>query len=241
MPEQDPSAESPETAPESRKRWRPTDSYGLVLFLIVLDYFALSTIVGTAWGRVATIVLLGLTLLFTLRTSRSHRIWQLLATIYLIASALYVLIAAFVPSGKDIGPVIIDIGGLLLLVTPFVILRRIITHKFVTIETLLGAICVYLLFGFSCAFIFSALGLFSPTPFFSGYQNATLNDYLFFSYTTLTTVGYGNLVPAGNLGRAFAVMEALFGQIYLVIVVARLVSLWGQELPPSRRERRNGA
>ena len=241
MPEQGPSAESPESAPEPRKSWRPTDSYGLVLLLIVLDYFALSTLVGTAWGRVVTIVLLGLTLLFTLHTSRSRRIWQILAMIYLMASALYLLIASFAPSGKDIGQVIIDIGGLLLLVTPFVILGRIIAHKFVTIETLLGAICAYLLFGFSFTFIFSAVGLLISTPFFSGYQNATLNDYLFFSYTTLTTVGYGNLVPAGNLGRAFAVTEALFGQIYLVIIVARLVSLWGQELPPTRRGRRNHA
>lgn len=241
MPEQVPLAESPESAPEFRKGWRPTDSYGLVLLLIVLDYFALSTLYGMVWGRVANVVLLGLTFFFTLRTSRSRRIWQILAIIYLVASALCLLIVFFVPSDKNIGLIVIDIGGILLLITPFIILSRIVTHKVVTIETLLGATCVYLLFGFSFTFIFSVVGHFSPTPFFSGVQNPTLSDYLFFSYTTLTTTGYGNLVPAGNLGRAFAMIEALFGQIYLVIIVARLVSLWGKELPPTRRERRNGA
>src|SRR5258708_12128061 len=65
-------------------------------------------------------------------------------------------------------------------------------------------------------------------PFFAGQSEATANEYRLFSYTTLTTVGYGNLVPAGSVGQTFAMLEALTGQIYLIIVVARLVALWGQ-------------
>jgi hypothetical protein len=119
-------------------------------------------------------------------------------------------------------------GGLLLIVTPLAIARRISTHRVVTTETLLGALCVYLLLGFSFAFVYSAIGSLGSAPFFTGQSHATPNDYLFFSYTTLTTVGYGNLVPAGTTGQTFAMLEALTGQIYLIIVVARLVSLWGQ-------------
>ena len=52
------------------------------------------------------------------------------------------------------------------------------------------------------------------------------SDYLFFSYTTLTTTGYGNLVPAGTVGQSLAVLEMLVGQIFLVTLVAGLVSLW---------------
>ena len=101
----------------------------------------------------------------------------------------------------------------------------------ISTETVLGAICVYLLIGFSFSFIYSGVAYVSSTPFFAGLSEASSNDYLFFSYSTLTTVGYGNLVPAGSVGQTFAMLEALFGQIYLVIVVARLVSLWGQERP----------
>jgi hypothetical protein len=123
--------------------------------------------------------------------------------------------------------------------TPFVILRRISTDKAVTTETVLGGVSVYLLLGFSFAFIYSGIALvIHPTPFFTGVPNTTLNSTLFFSYSTLTTVGYGNLVPAGSLGQSFAMLEALFGQIYLVLIVARLVSLWGQERPP-RSPRQN--
>lgn len=86
-----------------------------------------------------------------------------------------------------------------------------------------------------------AIGLVGGAPFFAGQAHATANDYLFFSYTTLTTVGYGNLVPAGSVGQTFAMLEALFGQIYLVIVVARLVSLWGQQRPGAVTQTTKGA
>ena len=61
---------------------------------------------------------------------------------------------------------------------------------------------------------------------FAGGAHAAPRDYMFFSYTTLTTTGYGNLVPAGDIGQILAVFEMLIGQIFLVTLVARLVSLW---------------
>lgn len=219
---------------------RLTDTYGLVLVLILLAYTVLATINDTGWGRVLLVLLLGTTLWYTLRVSRACHIWQVLSIIYLVTSTLSALISVLVQGADVFSQTITIVGGLLLIVTPFVILRRIASHSVVTTETVLGAVCVYLLIGFCFAFIYSAVGFFSGTPFFQGQSTATANDYLFFSYSTLTTVGYGNLVPAGSLGQTGAMLEALFGQIYLVIVVARLVSLWGQARPPSdfRRPRR---
>ena len=103
-------------------------------------------------------------------------------------------------------------------------------------QTILGAVCVYLLWGFSYSFLYATIAIFSPTPFFLHAQPATSSTFLFFSYTTLTTVGYGNLIPASDLGQMRAMLEALLGQVSLVIIVARLVSLWGQErhTPPAR-------
>ena len=66
----------------------------------------------------------------------------------------------------------------------------------------------------------------ATTEFFTGVADPRSSDYLFFSYTTLTTTGYGNLVPAGTVGQSFAVFEMLVGQIFLVTLVAGLVSLW---------------
>ncbi len=220
---------------------RPADSFGIVLILLVLDYIAVSAITDNAWGRVVIVVLLGATLLFALHTSHARRIWQLLAALYLLVSTLVTVVSILAPGATDFSSQTSLVGGLLLLITPVAISRRIVSHRFVTTETVLGAICVYLLIGFSFSFIYSAIGFVSGAPFFGGQMQATANDYLFFSYTTLTTVGYGNLIPAGSVGQTFAMLEALTGQIYLVIVVARLVSLWGQERPSSAVRGMRGA
>ncbi len=211
-----------------KSRRRPLDSYGTVLVLTILDYLAVSTLTNRTWGNVVIVVLLGVTLLFALRTSAVRRIWILLAFIYLMASTLLALVNVALPGATEVSEQTSIAGGLLLIVTPLTIARRISTHRVVTTETVLGALCVYLLLGFSFAFVYSAIGSLGPVPFFTGQSHATPNDYLFFSYTTLTTVGYGNLVPAGSVGQTFAMLEALTGQIYLIIVVARLVALWGQ-------------
>ena len=213
------------------KRFRATNSYGLVLLLIVVDYIAVSAFTASGWAQVAIVALLGATLVFTLHTSQARRIWTLLAVGYLAASTLFALVGAIAPGVTSLSQRTSILGGLLLLVTPIAILRQISLHQVVTSETVLGAVSVYLLIGFSFAFVYIAIGYVTGAPFFAGQTQATANEYLFFSYTTLTTVGYGNLIPAGSIGQTFAMLEALSGQIYLVIVVARLVSLWGQERP----------
>ena len=212
--------------------YRLTNTYGLVLALIVLDYIVVSTLDTTSgWGRVISVFFLGITLLLTLRISRARRIWQLLAVVYLVVSTFSAVASEVTPGADTVTQHITVLAGVLLIVTPFVILGYIASQSLITTEIVLGAVCVYLLLGFSFAFIYLGLAVVSPTPFFEGQSPATINNTLFFSYTTLTTVGYGNLVPARSLGQAMAMLEALFGQIYLVLIVARLVSLWGQQRP----------
>jgi hypothetical protein len=81
--------------------------------------------------------------------------------------------------------------------------------------------------GMFFAFLYHALGLSQTQPPFFGSQGAgTFSQDLFFSFTTLTTTGYGNLVPSGNPGQTFAVLEMLIGQLFLVTAVAKVVSAW---------------
>src|SRR5262249_35733029 len=118
------------------------------------------------------------------------------------------------------------LGTILLLTALLVFLRRIARHTVVTRETILGAIAIYVLAGSCFAMINGIVAALSTGMFFSGVPRPAVSDFLFFSFTTITTTGYGNLVPASPLGQSLAVVEAIFGQIYLVIIVARLVSLW---------------
>jgi hypothetical protein len=88
----------------------------------------------------------------------------------------------------------------------------------------MGAICIYVLLGMMFAFVYAAIDAISSGPFFVQTADATPPDFLYFSFITQTTVGYGDFTASGDLGRALAVLEALTGQLYLVTIIAVLVS-----------------
>jgi hypothetical protein len=178
---------------------RLKDSYALVLIFILLDYIAAS-VAQSSWGKVVVLALLSGTLLLAFRIARAPRIWVSAAAVFVIASVFAAAIAAAIPGAAWIGQSILNVGGALLILAPFVILRRIAASTYISGETILGAVCVYLLWGMSFAYIFSLVDTLSPGGFFEEQPaQKTASDFLFFSYTTLTTVGYGNLVPGNPL------------------------------------------
>lgn len=212
--------------------------YGFVLGLILLDYVALSLLSGetATWARVVAQISLGVTLIVTLIAAQVHRRWLIVGAVFVFAG-LFALGGAALTNGDALTNVVYVTGALLVIVTPVLILRDISEHTLVTTDTVMGAACAYMLFGICFALIYGTVGQFMPQGFFGAGRSPT-SDFLFFSFTTLTTVGYGNLVPATPVGQSLAMVEALSGQIYLVIVVARLVSIWGQERAISFRLRR---
>ena len=121
------------------------------------------------------------------------------------------------------------------------VLIRVVTAAEVNARTILGAISVYTVLGLLFGFAYEAIARVQGTPFFEGTPHIHHGDYLFFSYTTLTTTGYGDLVPGGQPGEMIATFEMLIGQIFLVTLVAGLVAVWrpGTGLK-ERRERRAG-
>ena len=90
----------------------------------------------------------------------------------------------------------------------------------------MGAIAAYLFVGMFFAFTYRAIGILQPTPFFGAEGPGDMSQALFFSFVTLTTTGYGNLVPATNPGQSMAVLEAVLGQLFLVTAVAKIITAW---------------
>ena len=115
---------------------------------------------------------------------------------------------------------------LLLLLAVAAILRAVLAETKVGFRTILGAISVYMILGLLFTFLYAGIDRIQGSPFFGTGVSVKGADFLFFSFTTLTTTGYGDLVPAGQPGRMFAGLEMLTGQIFLVTLVAGLVSLW---------------
>jgi hypothetical protein len=127
---------------------------------------------------------------------------------------------------------------LLLAAAMTAVLRRVASDAGADSRTILGAISVYTVLGLLFTFIYVFVARVQDTPFFEGHPRQTGSDFIFFSYTTLTTTGFGDLVPAGQPGRMLAGLEMLIGQIFLVTLVAGLVSLWR---PGERIRRRRAA
>ncbi|MCP2032659.1 hypothetical protein L1277_002769 [Okibacterium sp. HSC-33S16] len=98
-------------------------------------------------------------------------------------------------------------------------------------QTLLASIAAYVMVGMFFTFVYNLIGLTTATPLFENANDDSLTSQLFFSFTTLTTTGYGNLVPSGSAVQSVAIAEAIAGQLFLVIAVARVVSGW----QPQRR------
>jgi hypothetical protein len=206
------------------------DRYGLVLALLVITYVLASAVPLHAWASATLVAIQGVTVMVTLAASGASRAHRRAAAVA-AAIALAVSIGAAIIGGRA-GGIPALITAILLSTSLVAIIRRLVTHDRVTSQTLLGAMSCYVLFGLIYTFVYAALSRLDTRPFLMPAGQHSLSDFLFFSFTTLTTTGYGNLVPATGLGRALSMVEALTGQLYLVTVVARLVALW---MPKVRR------
>src|SRR5204862_8093217 len=116
------------------------------------------------------------------------------------------------------------VSGLLVLGTIVAIVVGVTDQNEVNAHSITGAVCVYLLFGLLFMFLYSAVALIGSGDFFAQGTDGTRAIRVYFSYVTLATLGYGDYTPATQLGRTLAVLEALVGQLYLVTVLALLVS-----------------
>jgi hypothetical protein len=116
--------------------------------------------------------------------------------------------------------------ALLVTATLPVTLSRVLHHKRVTYETVLGALCTYVLVGLLFAFVYLAVDELRDASFFAQPGSHEQSEYVYFSFVALTTLGFGDLSPSVGLPQALTVLEALFGQVFLVTLVARLVTLW---------------
>ena len=205
-------------------RWE--HRYGLVLLLILCSLVFQLAASDQDWARVVTIALQGATLVLALYASEAR---PLIARLAMVVVALAVLGSAaaligFGEFGSTAGRIV---AVLLVALAPVAIVRGVVTgvrtEGAVTMHTMFGVLCIYLLIGMLFAFAYGLVGDAQSESFFASGIDPDISDYLYFSFATITTVGYGDLSAATDLGRSVAIAEALIGQIYLVTVVAVIV------------------
>jgi hypothetical protein len=213
------------------KQPRFADSYGLVLVLLILSFFSSAVTGDNHYARLTTLVLLAATTWLALRASRVERRLLRLAVTLIPLATLAAIVASVLGSDDTARIVTASLTALLVLVAPAAIIKRVATHPVINLNTFYGAVCVYLLIAMFFASCFALIGAASGQGFFAQVQppaKAGSIDYLYFSLTTITTVGYGDFTARGDVGRMTAVLEAIFGQLYLITVVALVVQNLGQ-------------
>jgi hypothetical protein len=209
-------------------RLEERDDFGLVLLLILATIMTVSLGAG-AVGQLLGVCLSGFTLLFVLHTSDARRrTFRVALAIVAIAVAGA---AAGLLGGAENGTTATGLVGLLLaFAAPVIILRRILASPTITVRLVLGALAIYLLVGLTYAYLYPVISALTKQPFFAQTSTPGAIDYVYFSYVTLTTVGYGDFTASTSAGRMIAVSEALTGQLYLVSAVALLVGNIGRTI-----------
>jgi hypothetical protein len=179
--------------------------------------------------QVVVAALAGASLLLALHAAGLSRRWLMPAALLTVAALALALVRATTDEIGDgvargmnatllaLGPPAVAVG----------VVKSLRTGT-VRVEAVMGVLSLYMLLGMMFGFTFGVVDHYGDEPFFAGGETATVSHCLYFSFTTLTTTGYGDLVADTDLGHTLAIFEALIGQIYLVTVVSLIVGNLGR-------------
>jgi voltage-gated potassium channel len=204
-------------------RLRAAHSYGLVLGLILVVFVFTSVAPNSPWADSTLVLLQSLTLVTALWTSGVAKA-DSRVSISLVALATASALALLIFGGDFFKAVVLILAGLLTLATILTVALGIVDQGEANVKAVTGAVCVYVLIGLLFVFLYGVIATVSSSDFFAQGTDGTRSLRLYFSFVTLATLGYGDYTPGHELGRTLAIVEALFGQLYLVTVIALLVS-----------------
>jgi len=226
-------AQAPATSGLRGERQR--QRYGLLLVALFASLAVQGAVAPSPVQQVVVSALVGGTLLFAFWAAGvSSRLLALAAALATVALALSIVRAATGDIGDGatramnaflvaLGPPAVALG----------VVRNLRASGEVRIESVMGVLSLYILLGMLFAFVYGAIDKLGGDPFFASEASATVSNCLYYSFTTLATVGYGDFTARSDLGHTLSVTEALVGQIYLVTVVSLIVSNLGRR---GRRE-----
>jgi Ion channel len=202
------------------------DSYASLLVLLLANFFLLELVDDPRWAAIGSTILSAAALVVAISDPvAGHRITRRHA-IQIAACVALAPIVLIVDSASVVGLIYLLPASLLVTATLPVTVSRVLHHRRITYETVLGALCAYVLLGLLFAFVYLAVHELRDASFFAQPGPHQESEYLYFSFVALTTLGFGDLSPSVGLPQALTVLEALCGQIFLVTLVARLVTLW---------------
>ena len=212
------------------RRLRSSHSYGFVLGLIIAAFVFAMTAPDEDWAASLLVLLYCATLVTALWTSGRTRLNSrtTVGVVWLAAGAAAVQL---ISGSHWLAGAVGLFTGILAGATIVVIALGIVDQGVVNTQSVQGALCVYLLLGLFFTFLYGAVAVFGDGDLFAQGTDGDRTLRVYFSFVTLATVGYGDYTAGTDWGRTIAIIEALTGQLYLVTVVALLVSRIGRPHP----------
>lgn len=212
------------TASERALESEGAHRYGIVLGVALVTVLFLIIAGDAPWSHAVSLLLSAGMLAIVIVTSRGHRVRRAWSGVALAVVTLVLVVLVALDTGPASLPSIASAA--LVIVTVVQLVRGLLTMlsvRGVTVQAVAGALAVYLLLGIVFANAISAMAKIGTTPYFAQGFDGSESQRVYFSFTSMTTTGYGDLSPATSGGRAVAVLEMLTGQIYLVTVISLLV------------------
>lgn len=212
------------------ERLKASQSYGFVLALIVASFVFAAVAPDKNWAASTLLLMETATLVVALWTAGLAATGSKVS-LALIALASAAAIALVIWGGSSLSGAVGLLSAAMTFAIGAAIVIGVLDQGEVNRQVVTGAVSIYVLLGFFFIYIYGAMAALGHGYLFAQGTDGTRSIRLYFSYVTLATVGYGDYTMAGNLGRTLAVLEALMGQLYLVTVLALLVS----RMHPKRR------
>jgi hypothetical protein len=216
------------------KPGQPQFRYPAVLVLMLAAVVFLIAAPSANWSNAVGIAMEGVALVLTVATSREREAVRRreAVAVGLVMIVLVALIAfGAAPRWLTWAAAIVVTAGI-----PVAMARgllRLLSREGVTLNAVAGSLAIYLSTGLIFAWAVGFIALAGSTPYFAQHTDGTLGEKVYFSFTVLTTTGFGDLTPGTPVGHALAVIEMLIGQLYLVTVIGLLIGNFAARRRPT--------
>lgn len=198
-----------------------------LVFTFAINPFLEGKVIASQLLNVFLVILLVFSVMIVSDTKTSFVIAIFLGVPMLVSNA-----TAFLYTKEEYSILVASSSALFFTYVILMLLRKIFTVGVIDINIILGAVCVYFLIGVVWALLYNLVDASVPGSYSvvdKQVSSLDMDEFVYFSMVTLTTLGYGDIIPVSAPAKSLAAMEALVGQIYLTVIIARLIGLHMQQ------------
>lgn len=209
----------------SKSNQSPKYGYQSIFVMLVVFLVVTAFCYEYHWVHLVANILFTAIFLLAVYSLSNRRIYFIITLVLALTTAatswVYLTTGSSMALYLDVGTNIVFFAYLVILFS-----GKVFRHREITSDTIFGALCIYFLLAMFWTFVFYLMDLLNPAAFDLGSRTEDITSYVYYSFVTLTTLGYGDITPHTPPAKILAALEAVFGQLFLAVVVARFVGIY---------------